>query len=243
MIEAATAGGTTPKDSDFLNHTSSVTEQYADYNPKQLAAMSVTAMIKTVAQMKNPRRGHEAQGRLKKVNIDSSAEGYSNFMAPMRISRISRQVEMIKEDADKMAKRKVDMIYNDKILRPATDTYLTAEWDEFVPFPNTWKIRFDGFGKSNYGNDLGKFGILKQARIPEDALAMPPFYQPPGASQYGGSFADIVCVCNTPGKVCHYKDTAQKGTDTGHEEVGDMPKKQSPAEMGTLISTGCGISR
>jgi hypothetical protein len=44
-----------------VDHKSGVTEQFADYNPKHLAAMSVTAMIKPVAQMKNARRGHDAQ--------------------------------------------------------------------------------------------------------------------------------------------------------------------------------------
>lgn len=84
-MKSVKATGKSPRDADFLNHTSSVTEQFADYDAKQLAAMSVTSMIKTIAQMKNPRRGHDAQGRLKKVNIDASAEGYSNFMAPMRV--------------------------------------------------------------------------------------------------------------------------------------------------------------
>lgn len=36
-----------------------------------------------------------------------------------------------------MIKENTDDIYTDKILRPATDTFLTAEWDEMVPFPNS----------------------------------------------------------------------------------------------------------
>ena len=240
MIEAARAGGSTPKDTDFLNHTSSVTERFADYNPKKLAAMSVTAMIKTIAQMKNARWGHDAQGRLKKVNLDSSAEGYSNFMAPMRISSISCQVEMLKKDADKETREKLETIHNDRVLRPATDTYLTTEWDEFVPFPCTWKIRFDGFGKSNYGKD---FGTLKQAKIPEDALAVPPWYQPQGASHYGGSFADVACVCNTPGKDCHCKDAAQRGKEDEKEGATGTSQRHLQGEGGTPVSTGCGISK
>ena len=129
MVKSAKATGKPLTEADFLNHTSNVTEQFADYDPKHIAAMSVTAMIKTIAQMKNVRRGHDAQGRLKKINIDSSDEGYSNFMAPMRMRRISRQVDMVEDDTDD--------IYTREILRPATDTYLTAEWDEMVPFPNS----------------------------------------------------------------------------------------------------------
>jgi hypothetical protein len=49
-----------------------------------------------------------------------------------QMTRISRQVDMIKENTDD--------IYTGKILRPATDTFLTAEWDEMVPFPNSKSI-------------------------------------------------------------------------------------------------------
>jgi hypothetical protein len=245
-VETARAAGEPLTDADFVDHKSSVTEQFADYDPKHLAAMSVTAMIKTVAQMKNARRGHDAQGRVKKVNLDSSAEGYSNFMAPMRITRISNQVKTIKENTD--------AIYTDDILRPATDTYLTAEWDEFVPFPNTWKIRFDGFGKSDYSGgsssgskDKGKdkdkkkhpFGLLRQAKIDADALAAPPFYQPQGASHFGGSFADVACVCTTSGKECQCREKA-KTKDVDKDEV---LKAKLPAELEASISTGCGVGK
>lgn len=92
--------------------------------------MGLTAMIKFIAQMKDARRGHDTQGRVKKVNLDSSAEGYLNFMAPMRMQRIAQQAKLVGgEDAEK--------VYTNGILRPATDTFLTAEWDEMVPFPNS----------------------------------------------------------------------------------------------------------
>jgi hypothetical protein len=226
-MEAARVANKPLNDSDFLNHKSSVTEQFADYDPKRLSAMSVTGMIRTIAQMRNPRRGHDAQGHVKKVNLDDSSEGYSNYMAPMRVARISQQVDMIDGNTDD--------IYSKKILRPATDTYLTAEWDEFVPFPNTWKIRFDGFGKSDYSKAKESFGALKQPKINIDALAAPPFYQPKGPSCYGGSFADMVCVCNQPGKECHCKDA-----NAGDAAAASM-KVQIPAGHEVSISTGCGV--
>ncbi|KAK5080999.1 hypothetical protein LTR05_008316 [Lithohypha guttulata] len=174
----------------FLNHKSSATEMIADYDPKRIAAMSVPVMIKVIAQMKNPRRGHDAQGLLKKVRLDASSEGYSNFMAPMRIQRIAHESSGV-----------AGSIYTEKILKPATDTYLTPEWDEMVPFPNTWKIRFDGFGPSNYrkeGSD-NVYGQLARPPIDEDALCAPPFYQPQGPSRYGGSFG--VCDGKTPAEL------------------------------------------
>ena len=234
-MEKAKASNEPIPESEFLNRKSSITSQFADYDPKHLAALSVAAMIRTVAQMRNPRYGHDCQGRVKKINLDSSAEGYSNFMAPMRMIRISRQVESLPEDVSRD-------IYTDEILRPATETYLTAEWDEFVPFPNTWKIRFDGFGKSDYRKGNEPFGTLKQAKINVDALAAPPFYQPKGASSFGGSFADTGCVCNVQGRECHCKE-AEKGKmevkKTDH--AANALKTQLPAHHEVSISKGCGV--
>lgn len=96
--------------------------------------MGLTAMIKAVAQMKNLRRGHDTQGRLKRIKLDSSSEGYSNFMAPLRM----KMVEADAEYARKHSKAKeADRVFTSDILRPRTDTYLTPEWDEFVPFPTS----------------------------------------------------------------------------------------------------------
>lgn len=96
-------------------------------------------MIKVLAQTKNLRPGHDAQGRLKKVNIDTSYEGYSNFMAPGRMRRIAAQVKASVDNAkDKTkAKEEADKVFTKDVLKPRTDTYLTPEWDEFVPFPTS----------------------------------------------------------------------------------------------------------
>lgn len=117
------------EDAPLLSYDHSVTDQFADYNPKRLAEISLTSMIRTVAFMRNPRRGHDGQGRLKRVKYDSSAEGYSNYMAPMRMERIAQQTKLTDRDTDK--------IYTADLLRPSVDTYLTPEWDEYVPFPNS----------------------------------------------------------------------------------------------------------
>ncbi len=106
-------------------------------------------MIKFFAQMRNPRRGHDAQGRLKKVRIDASAEGYSNYMAPMRISRIAEDVKKQGSEAKN--------VYSSEILKPETDTYLTAEWNEMVPFPNSKFIQFSFF--------LTSFILLLRTRL------------------------------------------------------------------------------
>jgi hypothetical protein len=120
-----------PNEFDFLTHKSSATDHFAEYQPKRIADLAVTAMIKMFAQMRDARRGHDAQGRVKKVRLDASAEGYTNYMAPMRIQAIAQKVDLLED------KTLAEQIYTSKLLKPEIDTYLTAEWDEMVPFPNS----------------------------------------------------------------------------------------------------------
>ena len=210
--------------------------------------------------MKNLRRGRDTQGYLKRIDLDSSSEGYSNFMAPLRM-------QMIEADAKYARKhsrvKEADNVWTPEILKPSTDTYLTPEWDEFVPFPTSkqpspslqfvpdlltpyppspaWKVCFDGFGTSTYGGP--KFPILQEliTGLPDD---YPPFYQPQGPSKYGGSFADTICVCNSPKVACRCKDLATKTA----EEVEEMDNSKAPgqtrttpAEKAPVASAGCGV--
>lgn len=164
-------------------------------------------MVKCVAQMRNVRRGHDAQGRLKSIQLDDSEEGYANFMAAGRVDSIAAQVQNLSgKDAAK--------VYTEDVLRPATETYLTAAWDEMVPFPTTWKLRFDGFGASDYSDkDGNRFGKLSQPKLPDDA---PPWYQPPGWSEDGGVFGESLCTCRN----------RSSGSD---------------AMKGPTLTTGCGL--
>jgi hypothetical protein len=109
------------------------------FNARKTAVLGLTAMIKVLAQTKNLRRGHDTQGKLKKISINKTSEGYANFMAPMRVEEIRSEAKT-KGDQD---------LYNDKVLKPRTDTYLTAEWDEMIPFPTSMllipNLCFDGY--------------------------------------------------------------------------------------------------
>lgn len=124
------------------------------FNPKEIAVVGLTAMIKVLAQMKNLRRGHDAQGHLKRVKIDQTYEGYANFMAPMRRQKIREDVEKAKTEKAKAYNAKastttspdrgsrketgdLENIFTDGVLKPETETFLTPEWDEFVPFPTS----------------------------------------------------------------------------------------------------------
>lgn len=202
-------------------------------------------MIKFIAQMKNPRRGHDTQGRLKRIRLDSTPEGYANYMAPMRVSWIKEQVKHLE---DKQAEK----IFTDDILKPGADTYLSPTWDELVPFPMTWKIRFDGFGESNYKVDNNPYGKVKIAPTLPDFC--PPWYQPQGLSTVGGTFATVVCICNdveaeaeseAEGGVAQLPDgEAGKGKEKQHNRycpcIGHSTKKLEPKTA--QLSTGCGLS-
>ncbi|KAI8630354.1 heme peroxidase-domain-containing protein [Xylariaceae sp. FL1651] len=222
----------------FLTSQLGIAGKYGVFSPRRFATLSLTSMIKFIAQMKNPRRGHEAQGKLKRIRLDSVAEGYANYMAPMR-------VRWIKEQATRLEKKEAEKISTDGILRPEADTYLTPTWDEFVPFPMTWKIRFDGFGKSDYSVGDNPYGKVKTAPTLPDFC--PPWYQPQGPSTVGGTFAPVVCICAD----AEAKDEAvqllnrEAGKDTekqhdyhcpclGHSKISLKPET-------TQLSTGCGL--
>lgn len=156
------------EESGHLNYLSSLSSEVVKFNPKYLAKDGLTMMIKVMAQLKNLRRGHTAQGIVKKVEIDSSNEGYANFMAPDRMRMIERDAAMAaaelkkfqdseengtepaqsmpaeaKEAQRKLLQQRVldaQKVYSPEILRPQADTFLTAEWDEMVPFPTSKSI-------------------------------------------------------------------------------------------------------
>lgn len=221
----------------------SIADKYGVFSPRRFATLSLTSMIKFIAQMKNPRRGHDAQGRLKRIRLDSVPEGYANYMAPMRVSWIKEQVKRLKD-------KEAEEIFTDDILAPGTDTYLTPTWDEFVPFPMTWKIRFDGFGESNYTADSNPYGKVKTTPTLPDFC--PPWYQPQGPSTIGGTFAPVVCVC---AGVEGEGEVDAKSAQLPNGEAGKDKEKKHNHQCPCLdhsnknlkphpaqLSTGCGMS-
>ena len=130
---------------DYLTYGSSLSQGFVHFNPKETAVLGLTAMIKVLAQTKNLRRGHDAQGILKRIRIDQTNEGYANFMAPMRIKKIAYDIEQAKSGAQAplsaaaATRRGKDLskTFDPRVLKPSTETFLTAEWDEMVPFPTS----------------------------------------------------------------------------------------------------------
>lgn len=117
-----------------MTYQPSFISKYAEYHPEHVAIMGLTSMVKVAAQMKNLRRGNNTQGFLKRINLDSSSEGYSNFIAPLRMKMIEADAEYAREHGNASD---ADKVFTKRILKPSTDTYLTPEWDEFVPFPTS----------------------------------------------------------------------------------------------------------
>lgn len=234
----------------------SIADRYGVFSPRRFATLSLTAMIQFVARMKNPRRGHDTQGKLKKIPLDSVPEGYANYMAPMRVSWIKEQVK-------RLAKKEANKIFSEYVLRPEADTYLTPTWDEFVPFPMTWKIRFDGFGESDYRVGDNAYGRVKTTPTLPDYC--PPWYQPQGPSTIGGTFATQVCICaggeaeaaaaEAEAGAGAEDDDFSNGDDAGKKE-GKQHKHYCPCLGSTALalsannwelktaqlSTGCGLS-
>ena len=97
--------------------------------PKDLATICLTSMIKVLAQTKNLRRGHNGQGKLKTIRLSAEFEGYAEYMAPKRMEQIRSEVESAQED--------LSDVFTAEILKPAMDSYLTPEWDELLPFPTS----------------------------------------------------------------------------------------------------------
>ncbi|KAI1036313.1 hypothetical protein LB503_003460 [Fusarium chuoi] len=218
---------------ELLMSQLSIADKFGVFAPRRVATISLTSMIKFVAQMKNPRRGHDAQGKLKKINLDSTPEGYANYMAPGRVSWIQQQAKKLKGPGE------AEDIVTKGNLRPQTDTYLTPTWDEFVPFPMTWKIRFDGFGESDYKVGTNDYGRVKTMPTLPDFC--PPWYQPQGPSTEGGAFASTVCICaDEGGGKGEVDDKGEKVHKKGCPCVGGS-KKKSKLKTAQL-STGCGLS-
>ncbi|KAK2051536.1 linoleate diol synthase [Colletotrichum caudatum] len=205
---------------DFLTLQLSVADKYAVFSPRRFTPLSQAQMIKFIALTRNTRRGPAAQGQLKRVHLEPTSEGYANYMAPERVERIKKQVGELGDPS------KASGIFNDDVFRPGFDTYLTPSWDEYVPFPTTWKIRFDGFGKSDYIDKKGvKYGQICTVgkELPDNC---PPWYQPQGESSDGGAFAVVKCVC---------ADGVAGGCICGASKVGRKEGAPKPKAM----STGC----
>ncbi|WQF74989.1 Putative hem peroxidase superfamily, hem peroxidase, animal-type [Colletotrichum destructivum] len=226
-LAPATASAVEAQDTSrlkFLTLQLSIADKYAVFSPRDFIPLSQAQMIKFIALTRNTRRGPAAQGELKRVHLEATAEGYANYMAPERVEWIKEQVDKLEDQTE------ASRIFNDKIFVAGFDTFLTPSWDEYVPFPMTWKIRFDGFGKSDYINQECKNVKYGQVRTVGKGLPdfCPPWYQPKGPSSTGGTFAIVKCVC---------ADGAASGCSCSSGKAGRRERAPKPMAM----SSGCKV--
>ncbi|KAK3364554.1 hypothetical protein B0T25DRAFT_576792 [Lasiosphaeria hispida] len=220
-----------PWENTFFAHRSLFATSLAPYHPNHLRILSLRCMLTATATLRNLRRGHDTQGLLKRVRITSSSEGFANYMAPQRvkkiaadvadeIARVKRDTKLSKKEKEEQVK-KWEGVYTKGVLRPETTTYLTPEWDEMVPFPTTWKLRFDGFGWSDYGARETLKALWRVDEVAKEFALMAPFYEAPGGeSRVGGSFKTATCVC--VGKECKCAGKVGEG------EVREGKAKKAP---------------
>ncbi|KAJ0165001.1 Linoleate 10R-lipoxygenase [Colletotrichum tanaceti] len=208
----------------FLTLQLSIADKYAVFSPRDFIPLAQAQMIKFIALTRNTRRGTAAQGELKRIHLEATAEGYANYMAPGRVERIREQVDQLED------RKEASRIFNDKVFVAGFDAFLTPAWDEYVPFPMTWKIRFDGFGKSDYTDTetKTKYGLIRTA---DDGLPdfCPPWYQPKGPSSVGGTFAMVECVC---------ADGAASGCGCGGGGKAGRREKEEALNP-IVVSSGC----
>ena len=104
-----------------------------------------------------------------------------------------------------------------------------------------WKVRFDGFGKSDYGGD--NFSDLHKV-FDTSTIEQPPWYQPQGPSHTGGSFAIPICVCSVQGQECKCKDEqAKKARETaaaGAKANADQDQDPNKSEWIEVKATHAG---
>ena len=124
------------------------------FDAREVSVLGLTAMIKIFGQMRNLRRGHDTQGMLKRIRLDKTEVGYANYMAPRRIVHIRDEVKQILDhlgnnepstrlQQDAVALKHLEDDSKHKLVQPKSDTFLTPEWDELVPFPTSKSLLAD----------------------------------------------------------------------------------------------------
>lgn len=108
--------------------------------------------------------------------------------------------------------------------RPVSPLECKQKQRKDTNYPIAWKLRFNGYGVSDYSND--DWAVLRVYKLRDD---IQPMYQPKGPSDVGGSFATPVCVCEIAGKQCHCNDKDKKEKKDGEDHEDGDCKKVDPS--------------
>ncbi|KAF3903067.1 hypothetical protein ABW21_db0201283 [Orbilia brochopaga] len=166
----------THKDLDeYLAYSSGFSRDILNLEAQKIPVVGLGTMFKVMGQMKLLRQGHDSQGRLKAVNNSPSYGNLANRLAPSKFRVALGQLQ------ERARKENTGESFD---TQPESYTYMTPEWDETMPFPNTMKVRFNGYGK----------GVWIFGDNSDQSHSIMTLYAPQGASHTGGTWGNK-CPC------------------------------------------------
>ncbi|KAF3904876.1 hypothetical protein ABW20_dc0106815 [Dactylellina cionopaga] len=113
---------------DYLAYSGGFARDILKFEARNIPVIGLSVMFKVMGQMKLLRQGHDSQGRLKMVNNNPSYGHLANRMAP-KIFKAT-----VGELRERAKKNNTGESFD---TPPESYTYLTPEWDETMPFPNS----------------------------------------------------------------------------------------------------------
>ncbi|EPS36543.1 hypothetical protein H072_9903 [Dactylellina haptotyla CBS 200.50] len=160
---------------EYLAYDGGFSRDILNFDGRNIPVVGLGVMFKVLGRLRLLRQGHDSQGRLKTVNNSPSYGHLANrmdgqdFKATMRKLRARAQDDKTGESFD---------------TTPESYTYLTPEWDETMPFPNTMKVRFNGYGRGAwiYGDNS------------DQSHSIMTLWSPQGPSHTGGTWG-TKCPC------------------------------------------------
>ncbi|KAK6346772.1 hypothetical protein TWF696_006881 [Orbilia brochopaga] len=189
----------THKDLDeYLAYSSSFSRDILSFEAQKIPVVGLGVMFKVMGQMKFLRQGHDSQGRLKAVNNSPSYGNLANRLAP---SKFRAALASLRERARK------ENTGESFDTQPESYTYMTPEWDETMPFPNTMKVRFNGYGK----------GVWIYGDNSDQSHSIMTLYSPQGASHTAGTWGNR-CPCGQGNCRCALDIKARVAALEKHDE-------------------------
>jgi len=217
---------------DYLSFCSGFSHDALSLEAKYIPVIGLSSVFKVLGQMKWLRQGHDSQGRLKVVNNSPSYKNIANRMAPRDIKEILPKLRAKAEEENDKHKGDKDYIAESFDTQPESSTYLTPEWDETLPFPNTMKVRFNGYGE----------GVWIYGDNSDQSHGIMTLYAPEGPSHTGGTWAIAKCPCAAGNCTCALGNKG-KGKADAPGEHGDAHTEDCHPILKSLgtVHSGCGM--
>ncbi|KAF3908286.1 hypothetical protein AA313_de0206127 [Arthrobotrys entomopaga] len=211
--------------SEYLAYEGGFSREILNFDGRDIPVVGLGVMFKILGQLKYLRQGHDSQGRLKTVNNSPSYGHLANRMSPrdfratMTGLRQRAETNNTGESFDRA---------------PDSYTYLTPEWDETLPFPNTMKVRFNGYGK----------GVWIWGDNSDQSHSIMSLYAPQGPSHTGGTWG-TKCPCGDGNCKCALNVKASSAAlGKGQQPQAGAPQAPQTPEVHQSLGNpyaGCGM--